>query len=140
MPSSYREKTARRAAAAAKFTISDDEDGSDKSSADELVISDSDEDFDFVKPKTAAKKKTARPAVFSSDDDSSAAKKQKKTAPLNVSSDELFDSLVRSSPQKAAPEPKPQSSPDDDIVMLGKFEMELKPSVETYDLLIFRER
>jgi hypothetical protein len=48
----------------------------------------------------------------------SAAKRPKKdAASLNVSSDELFDSLVRSSPVKSAREPEPPSSPD--IVMIG---------------------
>lgn len=82
----------------------------------DLVISDSDEDFDFVKPKTAAKKKGVRP-FMSPDDDSSGAKRQKKASPLNVSSDELFDSLVRSSPVKSGGEAESQSSPD--VVMLG---------------------
>jgi hypothetical protein len=111
-----REKTARRAAtAAAKLVVGDDSDeGKDSGDDSDLIISDSDEDFDFAKPKTAAKKKISRPT--NSDDEVSVAKKPKKaTAPINVSSDELFDSLVRSSPVKSAPEP--QSSPD--VVMLG---------------------
>lgn len=117
-----REKTARRAAAAAKFVIeSDDEDGG-PSSGDELVISDSDDDFDFAKPKAAAKKKAKRPVSGSEDDSGNSAKKVKKTAPLNVSSDELFDDLIRSSPQKAAEQPKAVSSPED-VYMIGEFEM-----------------
>ncbi|XP_032783705.2 DNA topoisomerase 2 isoform X2 [Daphnia magna] len=113
-----REKTMRRAAAAAaKFVLDSDEEEGDASDNDsDLVISDSDEDFDFVKPKTATKKRAKGPPI-SSDDDNTAAKRQKKANAPNVSSDDLFDSLVRSSPVKTTVEAESQSPPD--IVMLG---------------------
>lgn len=104
---------AKRAAAAAvpKF-----DDGSD---SEVFQISDSDDEFDFPEPKKAAPKKkvAARAAPESDEDDDNhvAAKKPKKAAaPMNVSSDDLFDSLIGKSPvkkdePKAAPAAKAPS-------------------------------
>lgn len=86
-----------------------------------MVISDSDDDFDFAKPKSAAKKNTKRPALSSDDDSKSANKKVKKTATANVSSDSLFDDLIGKSPQKTPDQPaKPVSSPED-VYMIGEY-------------------
>lgn len=128
----------RAAAAAAKFVLDSDEEEGDASDNDsDLVISDSDEDFDFVKPKTATKKRAKGPPI-SSDDDNTAAKRQKKANAPNVSSDDLFDSLVRSSPVKTTVEAESQSPPD--IVMLGWFVNYFLNSRTSQLCFSFRER
>lgn len=100
--------------------VADNSDEENSDASEEMIVSDSDEDFDFAKPKQAAKKKAAR-TVLSSDDDSfgGAAKKAKTTESPNVSSDDLFESLKRSTPLKSDSPSKPMSSPD--VYMIGKF-------------------
>lgn len=120
-----REKTSRRAAAAAKkFTFDSDDsdkDGSDKDDADDFVVSDSDEEFAFQKPKAPAAKKKATKPVFGSSDDDGPKKPKMNPAPLNVSSDDMFEALMRSTPKKDEPEKNDDdatSSPS--VINLGK--------------------
>ena len=99
---------------------SDLEEGNSEDSSDDFVVSDSDDDFDMGKSKAAAKKKATKPA-FGSDDDlpNAAAKKAKKAPVNNISSDDLFDSLMGSPPMKKDDKPKPATS-SHDVYDLGE--------------------
>merc|ERR550517_198378 len=99
-----REKTSRRAAAAAstKYTLEiEDVDSDDVREDDTFQVSDSDDEFEFDKPKPVARKKAAAKTVIDSSDDSPP-KRSKKAQPLaSVSSDDLFDSLIgKATPKK----------------------------------------
>merc|ERR1712071_472002 len=104
-----REKTSRRAAVAAPTKYTDDVDDvdSDEMREDDIHVSDSDEEFEFDRPKATKKKAAAR--VFGSDDEVAPIKKAKKPEPLaSVSSDDLFDSLIgKSTPKKEEPKVEP---------------------------------
>ena len=120
----YREKTSRRAAASVKYTLENEDVDSDELREDDTFqVSDSDEEFEFDKPKTAARKKpaavaTAKASAMDSDDESPA-KKPKKVQPVaSVSSDDLFDSLIGKTTPKKDEEP-PKKVAAKDVFALG---------------------
>ena len=90
---------------------------------DDIHVSDSDEEFEFDRPKATKKKAAAR--VFGSDDEVAPIKKAKKPEPLaSVSSDDLFDSLIgKSTPKKEEPkvEPLKVKASAHDVFTLGIF-------------------
>lgn len=100
---------------------SDLEENNSGDSSDDFIVSDSDEDFDMGKSKAATKKKATKPAFGSNDDlPNAAAKKAKKLPTNNMSSDDLFDSLIGSPPKKKEnDQPKPTSS-SHDVYDLGE--------------------
>lgn len=92
---------------------------------DTFQVSDSDEEFEFDKPKTAPRKKPMTKAVIDSDDESPPKKPKKTQPPPSVSSDDLFDSLIgKTTPKKDEEPPKkdqepPKKPPVKDVFALG---------------------
>ena len=109
---------------------------------DTFQVSDSDDEFEFDKPKPVARKKAAAKTVIDSSDDSPP-KRSKKAQPLaSVSSDDLFDSLIGkatpkkddSYPQRDEESPQKAAAADPFTIGISSFIM-FFPRISHFDIL-----